>query len=305
MKKTLNMKTKILTAVYLSVSILLAFSCKNSTTNNNKDKKNVIQELPMHEETATLDSLIYYRFPSPKEVFDYIDKSKIDYNNAILNPSENVKKYLELPVQAINLGIYISDLAYITLFEQHQESLEYFNAIHQLSEKIKISGAYDEPLYKRISNNLDNVDSLLVISGEAYQNIVDHLTETDQENMLAVISIGAYIESLYLIMDYIQEYDAESELLSKVLDQKYAVNNLYEYAAQFKDDKILDEALDNLKAIKSVFDKLEVNTPEKTSVDTENDMMVISGGDELSITREQFMELKETVVESRESLVKK
>ena len=122
--------------------------------------------------------------------------------------------------QTINMGVYISDLAYITLFDQQEESLDYFEAIHYLSEAIRISSAFEDPLLNRISENIDNVDSLVVIAGEAYQDIVDYLVDNEMENKLSLLSVSAFVESLYVTLSYIDKYEADNEIIKKLVDQK-------------------------------------------------------------------------------------
>jgi hypothetical protein len=294
--------------IFIISSLLLPvflYSCKCNREKKGETIASDELKIPTDTKIANMEDLTYYRFPSPEEVFDLIDKSKLDYNNGLLNLPRNYKLYMNIQDQTLNMGVYIADLAYITLFEQHEESMEYFDAINQLATAIRISDAFHESLYKRISRNLDNVDSLIVISSEAYKDIVDYLTQTEQENLLALVSIGAYVESLYLILSYVDKYDPENEILKQVVDQKFAIDNLYDYANQYNNDLLVKSVLPKLDELKKVFNTIEEKPISKTKAKKDKNKLVISGGTELFITENQFEKLKKIINETRSEIVNK
>jgi len=294
--KIIVISTLLLPALFISCN----FNSEKKLSSGGSDEQ-VVTDIT---EKDAKEYVVYYRFPSPDEVFSLIDKSKLDYNSGLLNFPQNYKLYLNVKDRTLNLGCYIADLAYITMFEQHEASMDYFDVINQLSGQLRISDAFHESLYKRISKNLDNVDSLIVISGLAYGNIVDYLTETDQENLLSLISIGVYIESLYLILFYVDEYDPKSELLKMIIDQKFAVDNLYDYTNQYSMDENVKQILPDLKEIKDILDSVDNKIVTKPQVKNDNKILVISGGTELSITEKQFEKLKKTVNQVRKNIVR-
>jgi hypothetical protein len=224
----------------------------------------------------------------------------LQFNNGSLNSAASYKNYIGLKKQAINLGVYISDLSYITMFEQHETTLEYYMAIHNLSEDLKISGAYSEPLVNRISDNMGNSDSLVVIAADAYNSIVDYLLAREQEDILAYISAGALIESLYLTLEYVDVFDKENELIQKTLNQKYMIANLTAYVRQQQKDEAINEELSKLN---SLFANLESIESETTLQKTESKKLIIGGGSKLSISAENYVILKETIKNLRENFI--
>jgi hypothetical protein len=254
-----------------------------------------------NEEGILAEEEIFYRFPSPEEVFKFIQTSDLEYNNGSLNNVADYKNYIGLKKQALNLGVYISDLAYITMFEQHEESLAYYMAIHKLSEELNISAAYDLPLVNRIEENFGNSDSLVAIASDAYNNIVNYLLEHEQEDILAYISAGALIESLYLTLEYVDLYEEDSELIKKILSQKYMIANLTAYVNLRQNDKEINNELQNLNEIFKAIG----TTESKTTVEkTETNKLIIGGGEELSITEENIVKLKSTLLKLRNNFIK-
>jgi hypothetical protein len=285
------------------LGILAVTSCRQ----NNKDvaisdieKEKIVDEFREMNKRA---NEIYYRFPSPEEMFSYVNNKDLKFEVELLNPISNADNYIESKSQTINLGIYMADLGYITLFEKYKESVNYFDIIYELSEKLRVSTAFDKSLIKRIENNLKNVDSLKVISNDSYSYLIDYLVENDKEKTFAVISMGAYLEFLYLTLNLVGEYNPQSKTIQKIAEQKYVFDNLYFYFEEFKGDPIVDALFDDIVRLKAVIDKIGVEN-EKTSVTkSEDGKLVFGGGTKIFITREQFYELKDVSSEIRNNFV--
>lgn len=184
------------------VCLILIFLALNNSciyqSRQKRDKTNSNDSIKSSsKDNAYLES-VYYRFPTPNEVFGFINNEKLKYDPTLLNPKENADKYLDSKSQTLNLGVYISDLAYITLFEAYNKSIEYYGQIHSLSEKVRITSAYDLAVTKRIEKNLLNLDSLKNISSDSYSSMVEYLIVNNREKSLALIAAGAYIECFYI-----------------------------------------------------------------------------------------------------------
>ncbi|MBI9066647.1 MAG: hypothetical protein JEZ09_05100 [Salinivirgaceae bacterium] len=288
-------------AIVLITTLFSFYSCNNDKKKESVTDNTIILEL---DEANFTDNLTYYRFPSPEEIFEYIKLTGINYSDELVNPAYYHDKYTDTYSQTINMGIYISDLAYITMFNQQEKSLDYFEAIHYLSEAIRISSAFEDPLLNRISDNIDNVDSLVIIASDAYQDIVDYLVDNDMENKLSVLSISAFIESLYITLSYIDVYDANSEMIKRLVDQKYALSNLYEYSMQYEKDKNVKKAIVPISALKEIFDNLQPEKQTSTKVENKGNKLILSGGTKYVISEEEFTKLKQIINDARAEFIK-
>jgi len=294
----MRIKSNLLTAGVL-LSLIFIAGCVSDSSKSNKDKN--VDKIELSENEPLIDEKIFYRFPSPEEIFKYVKTSDLQYDSNAANDSENYKSYLGMQKQALNLGIYISDLSYITMFDQQDESLDYFSAIHSLSEELHIASAFKRPLIDRISDNIDNNDSLVIIASDAYLDIVNYLGETDQEDILAFIASGVLIESLYLTINHITTYDEKSELLEKIINQKYVVSNIFEFAKQQKEvNSELDDVVADIELISNIFTKLKTETKETTVKKTKSKKLIIGGGTKLAINETEFIELKSHINKIRE-----
>lgn len=293
-------KKSILGLLVILIIFGLSFCKSDSSKKNAQDQ--TLEELP---EEMNYEEMTYFRFPSPEEIFGFIEGSNIEFIPSIVNEPENYKSYSNSRIQALNLGVYFSDLAYITLFEKREETFLYFTAIHQLCNNLTISAAFTEALLDRVHNNLDNVDSLVSISGDAYRNIINYLVINKKENTLTLMGIGAYVESLFLSISTIEEYSNKNELVQKIADQKYAYENLYNYSVQNLNNEYDKEYIEIIKNIKSVYDKMETIKIEDTKMSKNEDgKLILSGGIKLVMSEDNFNELKEIVTKSRNEIIK-
>jgi hypothetical protein len=193
-------------------------------------------------------------------------------------------------------------MAYITLFQRQKEAFTYFQVIYNLSDQLRLSGAFDIALMKRFEANLKKPDSLKVIADEAMNNIIDYLVSNDKEKVFAVISIGGFVEGLYIAFNLAGEYSANNPVIQRISDQKLVLENLLGYCQEFESDQNVSVALRLLEPVKAVYDQLIVTSEETKVTQSEDGSLIISGGNKIVMTEEQFIKLKETLFAARTSI---
>ena len=298
--KHCHMKTtKVLSVIFLSAIVLLLNNC-NSDNSKKEKKKPLLDEL---NEVSADEEMNYFRFPSPEEIFSFIQEADMEYIPGIVNDFEKQNNYVDSKKQSLNLGIYISDLAYFTMFKQQDETFNYLNTVHKLCNAIKIDAAFSNDFLQRVHNNLYTIDSLINLSSDAYKSIVNYLEDNNKENTLALISVGTYIESLYLTMNFIKDFEKDKILIDKIANQKYAFENLYAYISLYLDKEKDKNYINMINDIKSIFDEIEqVEIPGETS--TNNDgMLVLGGGVKLKLSHEVYNKLKKSINKSRNLII--
>lgn len=245
---------------------------------------------------------VYYRFPSPQDMIEQINRKNLKYNASLANDPQNASKYLDSYQQTLNLGVYVADLAYITLFGRFSEALNYFEAVQYLSDKLRISAAYDADILNRIQQNLDNTDSLNVISKDAYNKLVKYLTATGKESSIAVISAGAYIESIYLFTQLVGKPGANDPMLQKLADQRFAFENLGVYFSELKGEPHVDQTARLIARFDTIFNHLQTVPAEETTAQMQDGMLVLSGGEKCVLLPDQFLQLKAIAARLRKEI---
>ena len=251
-----------------------------------------------------LDPDMAYSVPTPNELFAVIKETGVLYDGTILNSPENIEKYSSKKIQALNFGVYFTDLAFASSFSENASILSYFGTIKVLSDDLGISNALDAAIYEKVEVNLENddADSLLFLSNDTYFQAYSYLEENERGSTLALIVLGGWIESLY-IMTNLGEFEEGSNLIARIGEQKLTVGNLMGFMMKYQDDSNVAEVMEELADIEELFWSFEEEEGDDVTTSQEGDVYVLSGGSTITVSAEQYEELKELVAELRKDII--
>ncbi|MDX9770678.1 MAG: hypothetical protein RBT19_09955 [Tenuifilaceae bacterium] len=287
------------TRILIIVTIIFALASCNQGGERRRNQQQEYKEVDLSKQGDA--SKIFYRFPAPKDIIDYIKTDQLIYLKDFLNPISNADKYHDSRVQNFNLGVYAADFAYITVFKTLSEASEYFGTIEKLAYQAGLSSIFDEQMRRRVEANEANIDSLGAIARNSYNDMVNYLTLTGNERQLAIISAGGYVEVLYLAINQTDDLEADYSLLRKIYDQRYGLENLCNFMSDFTDDQWMSNLYHDLQAILNVFNLVDakVETESKATKGKGGELNFSGGNIQLSITPENYAKLKRVVVETR------
>jgi hypothetical protein len=193
-------------------------------------------------------------------------------------------------------------MAYIILFQRQKEALIYFQVIYGLSDKLRISSAFEPAMMKRFENNLGNIDSLRTLSDAALTSIINYLARNDKERIFVLISIGGFIESLYLAFQVVDNFSEDNVIIQRICDQKLVLENLINYSLEFASDDHISSALGLIYPIRAVYNELTVVTEETHVNKDDQGRLVIKGGEKIRINQQQYDKLRELIVVTRKKI---
>lgn len=279
--------------------VILLIGCQN---------RNQVRDQIDTEELTGFDQLeevkdVYYRFPSPDEMLSFLDQEEIYFNDEFIHTTDKANSYLDSKAQALNLGIYIADLAYITLFQRQKEALIYLQVVYGLSDKLRISSAFDPSTAKKFEDNIDNLDSLKVLADQSLTEITNYLVREEKERVLSLISIGGFVESLFLAFEVVDEFSEDNMIIQRISDQKLVLENLINYTLEFEEDENVSYAITLIQPIRAVYDEMIAVTEETEISKSEDGKLIIGGGDKLVITEEQFVKLRGATNDVRKKII--
>jgi hypothetical protein len=232
-----------------------------------------------------------------------IDVSNMQYRGDILNPPGNADNYLDTRSQTLNLGIYITDLAYTSLFGRNEETINYLETVQDIAGAIRVSGAINKEMIDRAKENVRNIDSLISISNEAFINMLFLCEKNNRPGTVIMISTGAFVESLYLAINMIEKYDTTNYLILHVAEQKYAVENIMASSKNLPDDPDVLKTIEILKPVLDIYERFEI-TGGGTTVKKENlNKLIIGGGKKILLSEQEFTRLKEAASLVRNNII--
>jgi hypothetical protein len=248
---------------------------------------------------------IFYALPSPLETAMLIKNAGAAYNEELMNPVSNSSKYITSKSKALNLGIYSTDLSYASLFDQSQATLDYVGAAKEMADGLNILDAIDEETVTQLEEQINNRDAIIDIISETLMNSSSFLKENDLEGTASVVLVGGWIEGLYIATNLVNENDLEdNKLVERIVDQKLSLDIMINLLESSPEDADAQAVLEDVKALKTIFDKITINQGEVTAVeDPETNVTTLKSESSIKITNRVFTELKTKVIEIRNSYI--
>jgi len=267
MKKWLNSVT-----VALFVMLLIGTSCDERGAQKESDVNQV--EIDSTKSTLVNISGKLFSIPSPIQTASLIDRDKAPYRIDVLADYEAIDNVPDRNMRAMNLGIFGIDMVYSSFYEDAQNALNYYKAIDQLATNLEIKSAIDKNLIKRVGANVDEPDSLILLSSKFYESLDAYLKQNDRTEIAALVLTGAWIESTMLTA--LSKDEAAREAL----------------AAQSKASATLHKLISDIELNNKVF-KIELDSLNNSFQQIEKNYKFI--------TPEVFPEQKRTVIKSESS----
>lgn len=296
MKKEISLRTLLLVVIIVIIGACAQESKDTKVENEILKPDETVQKKDTQEE-------IFYRVPTPDELYALIKEGNLRYDPEIMNPVTNLASYSDKVSRSINLGVYTADLAYAAAFEDYKKAIEYFDIVYEMSDEIGFSSVFTEDFLDRIKNNLNEVDSLISITNETYFAIVKYLEANDKEVTLALTSAGGWVESLYIAMTLIGEYDEKNVAVQRIAEQKLVVENLIAYVATLKDHGEIKAIYSDIEDLKAVFQQIKEEKVDDAATIKDGEKLIIGGGKKTTMTKENYDAIKQKVIELRTKLV--
>lgn len=248
---------------------------------------------------------IFYSLPSPLETAMLIKNAGAEYNEGLMNPTDNTSKYITSKSKALNLGIYSTDLSYASLFDQNQATLDYIAAAKEMADGLNILDAIDEATIERLEENINNREVIIDIISETLMNSSSFLKENGLEATASVILVGGWVEGLFIATNLVNANQLEgNKLVERIVDQKLSLDIMINLLEQSPEDEDAMSVLENVKELKAIFDKITIEQGEVTAVeDPETNVTTLKSESSIEITTGVFNELKSKVIEIRSSYI--
>jgi len=187
---------KLLSIALATAYILTMVSCGERKIE--ASSSNEAQQIDSSKSTIVDISGSLFSIPSPIQTTVQIQNSNAEYRPDMMSEFGGYKEFQSNVAKATNLGIFGTDMAYSSIFEDSQSSLNYFKAVNYLANDLGISSSISPELLNRLAANADNTDSLLTLTGKLYEEGDAYLKENKRYDIATCILLGGWIESSLL-----------------------------------------------------------------------------------------------------------
>jgi hypothetical protein len=249
------------------IALMAVVAC--SPQKKEKEESNSEAFEKAQKEVKEKISGVVKEMPAPSEIPFLLMETGADLDESLIHDLKNVSNYGSNNNEAaVNLGIYATDVAYLSAYDKSQKALNYITEIRPLADQLSLSGSFDPKTVKRFESNLSNTDSLAMIVNEAINNADDHLRKTDRPKVAALLLAGSFIEGLYIATALVENYPKELPdnarklilipLVDVIIKQEEPLIDLIELLESVDQDDYIKTLVADLNVLKEEYKKLNV-----------------------------------------------
>lgn len=261
-------------------------------------------------QTTTIDeeviSSILQQIPSPLEISVLLKESGTKYNYSFLNTPDNLPKYNNNFRKALNLGIYGTDLGYTNIYEQNQDGIKYLTSIKTLADGLNIGQFFDIETIGRLATNSKNLDSLLLITTQNFNDINHYLQTQSRANLSVLLLTGGWLEAMQITCQVASKDPKNKQLQEKIGEQKIILEQIVLLLSFYKDDENMASLLKDLEQLKVAFDKINITyTYKESTMEIVNGVAVIKDNSTttIDITEKDVEDIKSLTNSIRNKII--
>jgi hypothetical protein len=249
--------------IYILISILILTACGGSDKPKETDfsdefniPDSVVYDGNLQISEQAMDDIVQ-NISSPVEIAALIKAVGVPYSKEYLATTDFVDNYNTNFKKAIGLGIFGADLGYQNMYNKTGSVIDYISAIKTLADGIRVGHFFDFTTLKRLVTNNQNLDSLMYISVQNFNQMDLYLRENNRSNLSSLIVTGVWIESMYLLGNTIKE-NPNTELAEKIGEQKIILSNLMLLLRNYDKDPKFKTLIEDLSAIQALYREVTI-----------------------------------------------
>ncbi len=245
---------------------VILVSC-NSTTNppaSEVKKDSAKKETPAQPTNDLADfefHTLVINVPSPFQIITLLPKSNIAFNKDVLNSTDNETKYTTSGKKAMNYGVYVVDLVYLSTNEQFSQVKGYFKTSRNLAQSIGCADSFDKIAGNRLEKNIDKKDTINKVIDQIYTEMDGYLRSNDRLLAATQILVGSWVESQYVTVSLIKNETKNNDngiLFQKVSEQGNTIDKLVQLLKEYEKEKDFMPVINQLKDLQTLYKEVKV-----------------------------------------------
>lgn len=286
--------------------LILFLSCSN----NKPDETAFLATMEDSLNTSKIDKQVIVgileQIPSPLELSILLKKSGVAYNGAYLNPTDNMSKYSTSYKQALNLGVYGTDLGYTNIYEKKLDGVQYLSSIKSLANELHIGQFFDLAAISKLVASSDNLDSLLLITTQNFNSINSYLQDQGRENLSILFLIGGWIEAMQITCEVAVLHPGDKELMEVIGAQKIVLEQIILLLTLYDQDPALTKLLEDFKDLEKEFSTILITyTYKQSTMEVVDGVAVIKDNSttSINITNQNVTDIRKKVTLLRNKII--
>jgi hypothetical protein len=295
-------------SILFLLSVALIFSCQSRKGKLADAELDILDSLELAADLQISEEAldeIFQSVSSPIEMAALIKEIGTPFSLDYLATPDYVDRYNTSFQMAYNLGVLGADLGYLNIYNKNTQIFDYLIAINKLADGIRVGQFFDFVTLKRLATSRENIDSLMYISVNSFNNIDSYLRENNRGHLSALMMTGVWIEGMYLATQ-VANQTSNPALSERIGEQKLNLNNLFLILNPYKSQQQITDLLAQMNEIKEVFDQVEIiyELGEPETVEKNGMVMIVQNEKSIvQITDEQLQQIINKTEEVRNKLI--
>ncbi len=275
----------------LVFAALLLAACGQRPSENLEVNMDEVEAGELQISSETMNDIIQ-NIASPIEVAALISSMNIPFSTSYLADPESLSTNTTSFEMAYSLGALSADLGYLNMYEKTGTAVNYLSSINRLADALQIGQFFDFATIKRLATTSSDLDSLLFISINSFNNMDDYLRETDRSNLSALMIAGVWMEGLYLATQ-VAVQNSNEDLKSMIGEQKLILNDLLLILNNYKNEPVIAGYIKDFEAIKAAYTdvKITYEVGEPETIEKDGMLMVVQSETSHVIMSDETLEL--------------
>lgn len=275
--------------ILMICALLVIVWCCNTSVQ--KEKKSFVSDTLLIGDVTAMDEI--FVMPSAELIYD-LRGINFNFDPQFINPASNLSNYKTLTAKTLNLGVYITDFAFLASTDNKAMLMGYLDVVKSLSNDLNIGEIFTEEDSKRFLSNMHNDDTLYTLTLDTYNKFIENLQSTNRNATLVTVSIGGLFELMYLVSSNITDIDEFESILHDMDNYRFLFNEYYTHAKMYQSDPVLHQILPDLDSIYNLF-KDEGDGRGKTITSNQGSTVVVHNSKHFSMSYKDFLSLKKAI----------
>jgi len=259
--------TRLSIYLFSFLAVLGLWSCGGSKEDQSKNSEEFNQaEESLKEQIKDL----VYNIPSPSEIPYLLQATGADFNQSLLNDRKKADSYgSRSDKAALNLGVYTTDIGYLSSYDKTQEAIDYLNASKKLADNLGVIGTFDTEVLRSFESNISNKDSLANILDKAVKSTDKYLKDDSKNRLAALLLTGSFVEGLYISTGLIKSYPKDilpddarnlilTPLITVILNQEKSVDEMAKMLAAIDQAEPIASLNADIQALQASYRSLNI-----------------------------------------------
>jgi len=204
----MKINSRTITAFMCSVCIIWTSACSSpkQETDEGEEFDKAVDQIQEQIEK------IVAKVPPPSEIPFIIQSTGAEFDASLVNDISNVDQYKsEDDKSALNLGVYSTDIGYLSSYDKSQDALTYFNEMKGLADQIGVTSSIDSDIVEEFESSLGSREALGHILDSAIADTRVHLENNNRDRTAALVVTGTFAEGLYIVSSLVEKFPKTSK----------------------------------------------------------------------------------------------